>query len=243
MLGAGVPGAAGQLGGAEAVPVALVEGVGHGAHPRRPAASAVGRRSAGSRRGRRASRRAAPTRRPIPIWPKRPRMFSRWPAECIQALKIAAHGAEAAAAPGDVLGRPPAADRHVADPLDPVGELAPAGFVAELVAAKDVGGLAGGRAVKRGRAAEAAQAACAAGEVGHAAHRPLLLGGGRAEVRLAGQAPGARSGCRGRRPGRRARQRPRARTALRKGQAGSSHPLLSPGGAVRCLSLNADLDT
>ena len=35
VLGARVPGPAGQLGGAEAVAVGLVEGVGHAAHPRR----------------------------------------------------------------------------------------------------------------------------------------------------------------------------------------------------------------
>src|ERR1700712_4976084 len=42
-----------------------------------------------------------------------------------------AHAAEVAGAPGEVLARPPAARREVAGALHPVGELAPAGVVAE----------------------------------------------------------------------------------------------------------------
>src|SRR5690242_19918537 len=53
-------------------------------------------------------------------------------------LEDRARGRVAAAAVGDVLAL---AAAPVADPLDPVGELAPAGFVAEFVAAEDVGRL------------------------------------------------------------------------------------------------------
>src|SRR5215207_6950248 len=86
-----------------------------------------------------------------------------------------------AARVGDVLAPAAAA---VAAALDPIGELAPAGFVAEFVAAEDVAGLAVGGAGERGRRAQRLEPTARAGAVDEAEDSPLLNGGGRSPILL-----------------------------------------------------------
>src|SRR5688572_20120481 len=96
-----------------------------------------------------------------------------------------AGAAEVAGAPGDVLaGRPAAADE--VDAPQPEGEVAAAGVVAERVATQDVLTFAVGGIHQLARRRVAAAAGVATREVGHAAHRALLLVDRRRDVVLAG---------------------------------------------------------
>ena len=185
VLGAGVPGAAGQLGGAEAVAVGLVEGVGHaailggyggGARPRR--LSSCGCRTPGSRRGRRLAPSSAADRAGRCRFRCRGRGCWRGARGVQPGGEDRPHGADRAGAPGDVLGRLPAASLQVAECWHPEGELAAAGFVAEFVAAEDVAGPC-----RRPPAPAACRAADAA--------RPRR-GGGRSWSCRASPAPGRR---------------------------------------------------